>query len=389
MGPLISAGQLETVSSYVDDDAAGRLPRHRPRRARLLVPADRPPPRLATTTAPPARRSSGPSPRVIPFDDEADGDPDRQRHALRALRLDLDPRRRQGAARLPRDRDRRALDQLEQLGPGLDAVRRLQAVRASAASSARTRSITTPRSRTSSTPPEEELGWTDGTTRRQGLRDHRRRRRDRRRDGTAASPRRARSWSASTASRGRRGRPVDRGGRDRRGAGQRHVPAGPRRVRPHRRALQQRRHQPHRRRLRARDLASPPSSASRTSTCSASSSAASTGSRTCSIPAAARSSTRPRSSPTWAPPPRRSATRRRRARVVAMSREIGVEFARRGVRCNALCPGPVDTELLRELFSADRVRPSAGSSTSRWAASASRPRSPTRRSSSPATSRAT
>ncbi len=42
--------------------------------------------------------------------------------------------------------------------------------------------------------------------------------------------------------------------------------------------------------------------------------------------------------------------------VVALSREIGVEFARRGVRCNALCPGPVDTELLRELFSADRVQ---------------------------------
>lgn len=42
--------------------------------------------------------------------------------------------------------------------------------------------------------------------------------------------------------------------------------------------------------------------------------------------------------------------------VLALSREIGVEFARRGVRCNALCPGPVDTELLRELFSADPVQ---------------------------------
>jgi len=42
--------------------------------------------------------------------------------------------------------------------------------------------------------------------------------------------------------------------------------------------------------------------------------------------------------------------------VVALSREIGVEFARRGVRCNALCPGPVDTELLRELFASDRVQ---------------------------------
>jgi NAD(P)-dependent dehydrogenase (short-subunit alcohol dehydrogenase family) len=39
--------------------------------------------------------------------------------------------------------------------------------------------------------------------------------------------------------------------------------------------------------------------------------------------------------------------------VLAMSRELGVEFARRGVRVNALCPGPVDTPLLRELFAKD------------------------------------
>jgi NAD(P)-dependent dehydrogenase (short-subunit alcohol dehydrogenase family) len=39
--------------------------------------------------------------------------------------------------------------------------------------------------------------------------------------------------------------------------------------------------------------------------------------------------------------------------VLALSRELGVEFARRGVRVNALCPGPVDTPLLRDLFSRD------------------------------------
>ena len=39
--------------------------------------------------------------------------------------------------------------------------------------------------------------------------------------------------------------------------------------------------------------------------------------------------------------------------VLAMSREMGIEFARRGVRVNALCPGPVDTPLLRELFAKD------------------------------------
>ncbi len=40
--------------------------------------------------------------------------------------------------------------------------------------------------------------------------------------------------------------------------------------------------------------------------------------------------------------------------VVAMSRELGVEFARRGIRVNALCPGPVDTPLLRGVFAADQ-----------------------------------
>src|SRR5262252_4051492 len=37
--------------------------------------------------------------------------------------------------------------------------------------------------------------------------------------------------------------------------------------------------------------------------------------------------------------------------VLAMTREIAVEFARKGIRANALCPGPVDTPLLRELMS--------------------------------------
>jgi NAD(P)-dependent dehydrogenase (short-subunit alcohol dehydrogenase family) len=39
--------------------------------------------------------------------------------------------------------------------------------------------------------------------------------------------------------------------------------------------------------------------------------------------------------------------------VVAMSREMGVEFARSGVRVNALCPGPVNTPLLQELYADD------------------------------------
>jgi NAD(P)-dependent dehydrogenase (short-subunit alcohol dehydrogenase family) len=39
--------------------------------------------------------------------------------------------------------------------------------------------------------------------------------------------------------------------------------------------------------------------------------------------------------------------------VLALSRELGVEFARKGVRVNALCPGPVDTPLLQELYASD------------------------------------
>jgi NAD(P)-dependent dehydrogenase (short-subunit alcohol dehydrogenase family) len=42
--------------------------------------------------------------------------------------------------------------------------------------------------------------------------------------------------------------------------------------------------------------------------------------------------------------------------VLALSRELGVEFARSGVRVNALCPGPVDTPLLQELFAKDPER---------------------------------
>src|ERR1700745_4286779 len=41
--------------------------------------------------------------------------------------------------------------------------------------------------------------------------------------------------------------------------------------------------------------------------------------------------------------------------VLSLSRELGVPFARSGVRVNALCPGPVDTPLLRELFAKDAV----------------------------------
>ncbi len=42
--------------------------------------------------------------------------------------------------------------------------------------------------------------------------------------------------------------------------------------------------------------------------------------------------------------------------VLAMTRELGVQFARENIRVNALCPGPVNTPLLQELFAKDPDR---------------------------------
>ena len=44
--------------------------------------------------------------------------------------------------------------------------------------------------------------------------------------------------------------------------------------------------------------------------------------------------------------------------ALSLSRELGVEFGRQGVRVNALCPGPVNTPLLQELFASDPARAS-------------------------------
>ena len=70
MGPLISAGQRESVASFLDDGVAGGLPRQRARRARASGSRRRCWRRLTPTRARRARRSSGRSPRVIPFSDE-------------------------------------------------------------------------------------------------------------------------------------------------------------------------------------------------------------------------------------------------------------------------------------------------------------------------------
>jgi NAD(P)-dependent dehydrogenase (short-subunit alcohol dehydrogenase family) len=42
--------------------------------------------------------------------------------------------------------------------------------------------------------------------------------------------------------------------------------------------------------------------------------------------------------------------------VLSMTREIAVEYARRGIRANALCPGPIETPLVRHLFADEAAR---------------------------------
>ena len=128
MGPLISAGQRETVASFVTDDAPVAIRGAAPDGPGLLVPADR----AGAGVERGPRRARG------------DLRPGRLRDPVRATR----PRRcgsqttrstgcrgRSGPATAParcgsraRDRHRRAVDQLEHVRAGVDAVRRVQAV---------------------------------------------------------------------------------------------------------------------------------------------------------------------------------------------------------------------------------------------------------------------
>ena len=125
MGPLISAAHRETVASFVEGEPlfrgdvpggkgfwypcdARRGAAGRPGRARGGLRAGR--------GAHPVHRRGG-------------GGADRERLRVRALRLDLDARRRSCSPRRPCARDRRAVHQLELVRARLDAVRRLQAER--------------------------------------------------------------------------------------------------------------------------------------------------------------------------------------------------------------------------------------------------------------------
>jgi hypothetical protein len=134
MGPLISADHRNRVASFVPDDAPVAFRGTRPTgpgsgsRRRCW--------RRSPRTGPSARRSSArwsswcPS-RTRPTRSGSPTTP------LRAVGLDLDPRRRAGAAGRPGGRIREPVGQLALLGALLDAVRRIQAVRVSGASSGR------------------------------------------------------------------------------------------------------------------------------------------------------------------------------------------------------------------------------------------------------------
>ena len=97
MGPLISAGQRDSVQLRTSTDAAGRVPRHGARRRRLLVP-----PTVLTPTDPTDRMLHeeifGPVVAVVPFDDEADAIRIANDSDFGLSGLDLDPRRRPRAA---------------------------------------------------------------------------------------------------------------------------------------------------------------------------------------------------------------------------------------------------------------------------------------------------
>ena len=141
MGPLISAGQRETVASFVPEGAPVAIRGSAPDGPGYWFP-----PTVLCPVDPGDRAVReeifGPVAVVIPFRDEEEAVALANDTIYGLSGLGVDARRRQGAAGRARARDRRDLGQLEHVGAGGDAVRRLQAVgRRARARAARARAL--------------------------------------------------------------------------------------------------------------------------------------------------------------------------------------------------------------------------------------------------------
>lgn len=127
MGPLISRQQLDRVRALAPDDIPG-LRGSAPRRARILVRADRAH-RRGTRLRGRPRGDLRPGRRPAPLHRRGGRRPPRQRHPVRPLRLHLDPGRGPRPADVERRPGRQPVRQLPLQRPLLDPLRRLQAVR--------------------------------------------------------------------------------------------------------------------------------------------------------------------------------------------------------------------------------------------------------------------
>ena len=153
------------------------------------------------------------------------------------------------------------------------------------------------------------------------------------------------------------------------------------------RALQQRRHLPGRRRRRARHARDHVGTRDGRQPRRACGSAASRHPGDARVGRRQRSSTSRRSSRSMGAATAQIAYTASKGGVLSMTREIAVEYARQGIRANALCPGPIETPLLAGAAVRSRPARRAASCTSRWAGSGAPRSSPRPRCSSRPTTR--